>query len=188
MRVTATVDQIKRAFDQVKDDPGFAESRQLFEAGRMPVEMVQAMALRPPLLHALGAMSEGVYPGGIVERDVKELIILEASRRNQCQFCRESHLALARMLGIADEPLKLLDTPSAMTPRQRIAVEYTRAAMTDSNRIPEPLFAAMRAIYTEPEIVELTATIGLINMLNLFNNCLQVAYSGEYGSPHAATA
>jgi AhpD family alkylhydroperoxidase len=180
MRVTVTIDQVRRAFEEVKDEPAVAESRKLVDAGLMPVEMLQAMSLRPSLLRALSAIGEGIYPGGIVERDVKELIILEASRRNECQFCRDSHVAIARMLGIADQPLALLDMPARMTSRQRLAVEYTRAAMTNSNKIPSPLFTALKAEFTEPEIVELTATIGMINMLNLFNNCLEVTYHGEY--------
>ena len=34
--------------------------------------------------------------------------------------------------------------------------------------------------FTDPELVELTFLIGYINMLNLFNNALEVRYSGEY--------
>ena len=58
--------------------------------------------------------------------------------------------------------------------------EYTKAAMTDSNRIPESFVALLKAEFSEPELVELTFLIGYINMLNLFNNCLQVSYNGEY--------
>ena len=34
--------------------------------------------------------------------------------------------------------------------------------------------------FTDPEIVELSFLIGYINMLNLFNNLLQVRYHGDY--------
>ena len=34
--------------------------------------------------------------------------------------------------------------------------------------------------FSDPELVELTFLIGYINMLNLFNNSLQVRYNGEY--------
>ncbi|MDZ4753970.1 MAG: carboxymuconolactone decarboxylase family protein [Phycisphaerae bacterium] len=183
MRVTPTTPQIRAAFDAVRHSPAFAESSKLFDGGRLPVEMTQAMSLRPELLQAFGAMSEAVYPGGVVERRVKELIILEASRTNQCQFCTASHVSIAQMLGIGDEsgdPLRLLDRPELMNDRERLAVDYTRAAQRDANRIPAQLFDDLRAHYTEPEIVELTAMIGLITMLNMFNNCLQVTYRGEY--------
>ena len=43
MRVTVAPDQIRSAFEAVKDDRSFNESRGLWERGRPPVEMIQAM-------------------------------------------------------------------------------------------------------------------------------------------------
>jgi 4-carboxymuconolactone decarboxylase len=117
-----------------------------------------------------------------LERPVKELVILESSRANACHFCTNSHVALIRRLGIAPEPLSALDDPGGRTERERLALEYTRAAMRDSNRVPDELFARLKQRFTEPEIVELTFLIGFINMLNLFNNCLEVRYHDDYAS------
>jgi alkylhydroperoxidase family enzyme len=52
--------------------------------------------------------------------------------------------------------------------------------MADSNHIPESLVGQLHEHFSDPEIVELTFLIGYINMLNLFNNCLEVRYNGEY--------
>lgn len=52
--------------------------------------------------------------------------------------------------------------------------------MTDSNHIPDALRAELKEVFSEPELVELSFLIGFINMLNLFNNLLDVRYSGEY--------
>ncbi len=180
MRVSISPDQIRAAFEPVKDRPDFAESSALVDQGRLPAEMIQAMALRPEILAVFGQFGSCVYPGGLLERSIKELVIIEASRANACQFCTDSHVAVAKMLGISDDPLKALDDPDSLTPRERLAVEYTRAAMADANRVPEELFERLKAQFSEPEIVELTFLIGFINMLNLFNNCLQVTYHGEY--------
>jgi len=180
MRVHPTPEQISAAFRAVATSPVFAESAALVANGARPVEMLQAMALRPELLQGFAALSEAIYPGGIVEREVKELVILEASRRNRCQFCADSHDSIARSLGMSEQPMSLLDDLEALPLRQRLAVEYTRAAQADSNSVPDELVARLAAAYTEPELVELTAMIGLISMLNLFNNCLEVRYRGEY--------
>jgi len=180
MRVRVSEEQIQQAFALVKDDPAFTESVRAMREGRRPGEMLQALALRPELLRGFSALSAGHYPGGIVERDLKELIILESSRRNSCQFCTNVHIVVARMMGIGEDPIRLLDQPENQTPRQRIALEYTRAAMTDSNRIPDELFERLRSHFTDAEIVEITFLVGNINALNLFNNCLRVTYHGEY--------
>lgn len=183
MRVAVDDLHLRTTFESLRSSPAFAESARLVAAGGRPVEMIQAMSLRPELLQGFAALSEAIYPGGLVERRTKELIILESSRSNACQFCTESHVSIARMLGIGDDtgdPLRLLDRPDLMNDRERLAVELMRSVRRDSNRVPEELFVRLRQHFSEPEVVELVAMIGLITMLNLFNNTLQVTYRGEY--------
>ena len=182
MRVTVSDEQIRGAFEGVKGDATFEESRALVGAGGRPAEMIQAMCLRPEILRAFGQFGACVYPGGLLERSIKEYVIIEASRRNACQFCRDSHVAVARMLGLSEQPLEMMQTPERLTERECLAIEYTGATMEDSNRVPDELFARLRSHFSEPEIVELTFLIGFINMLNLFNNCLRVTYHGEYAA------
>ena len=182
MRVKVSPEQVKKAFAAVSGDPSFQESRALAASGKMPAEMIQALALRPEILRAFGGFGVAVYPGGLLERRVKELVIIESSRRNACQFCVNSHLALVKMMGLIAEPLHALDDVRTLPPRERLAIEYTRAAMTDSNRLPEALFDQLRKHFNDAEIVELTFLVGFINMLNLFNNCLQVRYNDEYAA------
>lgn len=180
MRVTVSPDQIQSAFEAVKDDPSFDESRGLWERGQPPVEMIQAMCLRPEILRAFAGFGNAVYPGGLLERRVKELVIITASRGNNCQFCTFSHLDLVDIAGIVDEPIAVIDDGASSTPRERLAIEYTRAAMHDSNAVPESLSSQLREHFSDPELVELSFLIGYINMLNLFNNLLGVRYNGEY--------
>ena len=180
MRVTVTPEQIQSAFEAVKDDPSFDESRGLWERGRPPVEMIQAMCLRPEILEAFAGFGGCVYPGGMLERRVKELVIITASTSNECQFCTFSHCDLVDIADIVAEPLVVIEQPESLVPRERIAIEYTRAVMADSNVIPEPLARELHEHFSDPEVVELTFLIGYINMLNLFNNSLGVRYHGEY--------
>ena len=104
MRVSVSRDQIKKAFDAVKHDPSFDESRALDAVGKLPAEMIQALCLRPEILRGFAGFGGSVYPGGLLERSVKELVIIEASRRNACQFCAQSHLALVKLIGLIDDP------------------------------------------------------------------------------------
>ena len=180
MRVNVTPEQIRSAFEAVKEDSSFDESRGLWERGHAPVEMIQAMCLRPEILRAFAGFGNAVYPGGILERRVKELVIIAASQSNECQFCVSSHVDLVDLAGIVENPLSAIDQPESLPPRERMAVEYTRAAMHDSNAVPESIASELREQFTDPELVELSFLIGYINMLNLFNNLLGVRYNGEY--------
>jgi len=181
VRVTVTSDQIRTAFEAVKDDPSFDESRGLWERGRPPFEMIQAMCLRPEILQAFAGFGSSVYPGGLLERRVKELVIIAASERNDCQFCTNFHCDLVRIDGIVDgDALAAVRDPSGLAPRERLAVQYTQAAKANSNAIPPAVAGELKERFSDPELVELTFLIGYINMLNLFNNCLDVRYHGEY--------
>jgi alkylhydroperoxidase family enzyme len=182
MHVSVSPEQIQSAFEAVKDDPSFDESRGLWERGMPPVEMIQAMCLRPEILRAFAGFGDAVYPGGMLERRVKELVIITASKRNDCQFCTFSHVDLVDIAEIVADPLAAIDSPATLSPRERAAIEYTRAAMTDSNAVPDALRRRLHELFTDPEVVELSFLIGYINMLNLFNNLLDVRYHGEYSA------
>lgn len=180
MRVHVDPTRVKEVFGKLKDRPAFAESGRLLEAGKLPVEMLQAMTLRPEILNAFAATGEGVYPGGLLERPLKEKVILKASIDNDCQFCRDSHRALMGQLGIPQAHIDDLESPAHLTARERLALQYTAAVMQDSNRVGDALFAQLQGPFTDPEIVELTFLIGFINLLNWFNNALQITFHQEY--------
>ena len=107
-------------------------------------------------------------------------MIIASSEANDCQFCTHSHCDLVDIADIVDEPLVKVADPESLAPLERLAVEYTRAVMADSNHLAEPLMSRIRDAFSDPMLVELTFLIGFINMLNLFNNALQVRYHGEY--------
>ena len=162
MRVRVDPDRVRQVFHELSGSSAFQESRALAEAGRLPVEMLQAMSLRPEILKAFGATGEGVYPGGILERALKEKVILKASLHNECQFCINSHRAIMRMIGIPDAQIENLEAPENLTPREAVALDYTARAMRDANGIGEAFFDRLRREFSDEEIVELTFLIGLM--------------------------
>ena len=188
MRITVTPDQIRAAFEAVKDDPSFDESRGLWERGQPPVEMLQAMCLRPEILRAFAGFGGAVYPGGLLERRIKELVIITASATNDCQFCTDAHCDIVDIWDIVETPLALIAKPAALPPRERLAVQYTKAVVADSNAVPDALARELHEHFTDAELVELTFLIGYINMLNLFNNALGIRYNGEYGLLRSAVS
>ena len=180
MRVSVDPQRVRRVFREMSGSSAFQESRALAEAGGLPVEMLQAMSLRPEILRAFGETGKGVYPGGILERALKEKVILKASLLNECQFCINSHRAIMRMIGIPEPQIEDLDAPEHLTCREALALGYTTRAIADANGIEEAFFDRLRQEFSDEEIVELTFLIGLIQLLNLFNNALQVTYSSDY--------
>lgn len=180
MRIKIDPEQVRQSFEAVKDDSSLAESRALHEQGLPIVEMLQAMAMRPEILASFATFGNAVYPGGLLDRPLKEKVILKASLLNDCQFCAQSHISLIRHLGISPEPVLSVEEPIKQSSRERAAMAYTEVVTRDSNRVTDDLFAELKRHFTDPEIVELTFLIGFINMLNRFNNALGIRYHGEY--------
>ncbi len=85
------------------------------------------------------------------------------------------------MIGIPEPQIEELEAAANLSQREELALQYTQAMMQDSNRIDDALFARLKQVFSDEEIVELSFLIGYINLLNLFNNALQVSYRGEYG-------
>jgi alkylhydroperoxidase family enzyme len=90
-----------------------------------------------------------------------------------------SHLDITRSLGIPSAGASNPDAPEHSA-RERLAIEYATAIHGDSNRVPNNLYERLHEAFTDAELVELTFLIGFINMLNWFNNALDVRYHREF--------
>lgn len=178
MQVQVSRDQVMKAMEgAAQANVGvFRESLAVMNQGGMPVEMLQAMSLRPSLLSAFGALGAAVYPGGIVARRIKEWIILFVSQWNNCQFCYESHCQMIRALGISDAPDAT--TIDMLKPDERAAVNF--ALRASEGGVTNFEYKALQEHFNDEEIVEITFMIGLINCLNIFNNALGVEYKNDY--------
>ena len=119
MRISAEPEEVLKIFKQYMHEPGFEERRSIVEHGELPVEMLQAMSLHPELLKAFAGFGICLYPGGLLERALKEKVILKASLKNSCQFCVNSHYEIMRMVGISQEQIFQLEDPKNLTERER---------------------------------------------------------------------
>jgi AhpD family alkylhydroperoxidase len=175
MRIAIDPVVVAANFACVAENPSLRESAQLFNAGKPVVEMIQALAMNSGVLRAFSGLAD-VYPCGNLERAVVEKVILRVSQMHECQFCVSSHGAIMTQLGICTD----LANDTTQTRREGLAVEYAESMTRDANRIPDEFFTRLRGAFSDPEIVELTFVIGLITMLNRFNNALQIHYGDEY--------
>jgi AhpD family alkylhydroperoxidase len=182
VRIKTNPEQLATAFASLEHNESFQEVNAILKQGGQAHDMVSAMAMYPPLLGAMESLGNAVYPGGGLPRELKELIILQSSINNSCQFCTNSHIDIAKGLGISEDPLHMLQSIESLKPEYAVAIAYLNAIFADSNAIPDSMFDKLREHFSEGEIVELTFLIGYINMLNWFNNALQVEYKGELSS------
>jgi AhpD family alkylhydroperoxidase len=119
------------------------------------------------------------------------LIKLRASQMNGCAFCIDMHWKDARAIGETEQRLYGLgawrESPY-YTDRERAALEWTESVTLISNtHAPDEAFAAVKAQFSEKEIVDLTYAISAINSWNRIAISLR-AVPGHYQPPQKSSA
>lgn len=99
-----------------------------------------------------------------------ELVKIRASQLNGCGYCLEMHTREARAMGETETRLHLLaawrESP-LYTERERAALAWTEAiTLIAQSGVPDAVYEAARAHFSEKELVNLTLAIGVINTWN----------------------
>jgi alkylhydroperoxidase family enzyme len=115
---------------------------------------------------------------------VRELAIMRIAVLNRADYEFQSHVPFALAAGLTQAQLDALEAgklPDGLTATDRAVLAYADA-MTHEVRVPDDVFAAVRAAFPERQIVELTATIGGYNLVSRFLEALQVDHE-QRGPP-----
>lgn len=120
---------------------------------------------------------EAYVRGCGLEMSLIELVKMRASQINGCAFCLDMHGRAARRLGESEQRLYLLNAweeCALFTPRERAALTWTEAVTRIAEtRAPDAAYDAVRAQFTDKELVDLTTLIGLINLWNRLAICFR---------------
>lgn len=132
-------------------------------------ERLDAFAVVPAAFRPFYAVEKSIKESGL-EYSLIELVKLRASQINGCAFCIHMHTSDARAAGETEERLHLVAAwweSSLFTPRERAALAWTESlTLIAETRAPDAVYDALKAEFTEPEIVWLTLLITTINMWN----------------------
>lgn len=77
----------------------------------------------------------------------------------------------------------------AMDDRERVVIEFGRALAQQGARVPDELYRQLEALFSEEQVVALTAFGAMMVATNVFNNALEVELDGYlegYRKPAAA--
>lgn len=107
-----------------------------------------------------------------LEPAVKELVKIRASQLNGCAFCLDMHTADARKHGESDRRIAVLPAWREVTwfnARERAALGWTEVLTRLTHGAPsEADFAAVREVFNDKEIADLTLLVAAINAWNRF--------------------
>lgn len=109
----------------------------------------------------------------------KELIILKATHRNDCQYCVVQHEAVSQRLGISKEKIADIDgdkykTSPHYTEGERALLDLTVQIGVDANRVSKGIWDRVKAHYDESQIVEAVYVITQYIAISKFGDALGV--------------
>lgn len=108
--------------------------------------------------------------------DIRELIIMRVAVLNGAPYEADQHAPIALQEGITQAQLDALDnweSSDLFDDKTRAVLAYTDS-MTRQIQVPKEVFEAVRKHYDNPQLVELTATIGAYNMVSRFLEALDI--------------
>ena len=149
--------------------------RKIAERGNIP-NMFRVAAHRPWLANTLDAHFAAVMGSGTVPLMLKELVAVQASLVDGCQYSRLAHAPLARQTGATDEQIAcVLDFENGpFSEKEKAALRYGLQVTRDAAGVSDEVFAELARHFTEGEMVELTCVAGLFAYVNRFNQALRV--------------
>lgn len=162
--------------DQVSASAVKIYDRYLRDRGNVP-NMFRTLVHRPEIFETIIAHMEAVLNTGTLPKALKELVIVRTSQVNRTPYCLASHTAIARKLGWSEQQIAELQdsaTSREFSEREKVAIHLAEVMTRDAHSYTDADFARLRTFYTEGEVVELMAAIGLFNYFNRFNNMLQM--------------
>jgi uncharacterized peroxidase-related enzyme len=149
--------------------------RTLRDRGNVP-NMFRTLAHRPEIFETVIAHMDAVLNTGTLPKALKELVIVRTSQVNRTPYCLASHTAICKRLGWSDAQLDSLRNASSadFTEAEKAAIHLAEVMTLDAHTYSGADFQRLRTHYSEGEVVELMAAIGLFNYFNRVNDLLEM--------------
>lgn len=109
----------------------------------------------------------------------KELIILKATHRNECQYCVVQHETLSKRLGISEDKIADIggnryQTSPHFSDAEKTLMDLTVQIGVDANRVPAELWRRLNQHFSDPQIVEAVYVITQYIAISKFGDALGV--------------
>ena len=138
-------------------------------------------ALDSGLLLAVGLMEEMQERAKQTKAPMKQLARMLVAWRIGCPWCLDFGTRTSEKLGVTDEQLRALpdyEHSSLFSEEARAVLRYADAMTRTPVRVPDAIFEALKARYTDRQILELTAAIAWENFHARVNHALDLEAEG----------
>jgi len=159
-------------------------ARPYFAAGD-PGPIVAALATVPELLEVTAPFLGAVLGPGAIAARLKEIVILRTSARASCRYCVEAHTVVALDTGLSLVEVRALrgEAEAEVGPVFADAAEQAVIrwcdALVGTGPVSPDVATALRGVFADHEVVELTLLATTTLLLNRFCTALGLPTSPE---------
>ncbi|WP_062311784.1 carboxymuconolactone decarboxylase family protein [Demequina rhizosphaerae] len=144
-------------------------------------EPLEVYAHAPRLLRAYGRLEQASSRRGSMDTRYMALATLKASTLVACPYCIDLGSQISRTLGLRDAEMLALpryETSELFDATDRLVLDYAVGMTRTPAVVSDALFTALRARFSERQIVELTHQIALENMRGRYGVALDLGAAG----------
>jgi uncharacterized peroxidase-related enzyme len=131
------------------------------------------------LLLPFNAAVQRQWPGSRLPGRTKELVVIKTSHVNGCRYCYAHNAALGQAAGITPDEIAEISgddylQSKTLSDSEKAAVQWAEAVTLNTAAKRDSLFATMKRLFTDEEIVDLTMVCAMFNMINRLTDSLRV--------------
>lgn len=182
-----SVSYVERAQANPQTIAFYNEAEKRFE---MLLNIFKVFGHTPELGRVFTDVVMAILKDGELNWVTKELLILKATHRNDCQYCVVQHETLSKRLGISEEKIAEIEgdkykTSKHFTEAEKTLMDLTVQIGVDANRLSKDLWDRLHKHFTEPQIVEAVFTITVYIAISKFGDALGVALEPVFSGVHS---
>ncbi len=167
---------------QLLDETIAAASVQAFYANGYPGPIPASLANIPEVMQVALPFIGRVLGPSTLDARVKEIVILRTSAQQRCRYCTQTHTAVALDCGLSVDEVKALRGEGSLERTFRSAAETALIGWADAvgasgKPVDDSAVKAIKAHYSEADVVELTLLVGATLMLNRYATALELPTS-----------
>ena len=115
--------------------------------------------------------------GATTDLRLRALATIKTSMTNECKYCTSHTSHYGEALGLSEQELEEMKgedwkTSDNFSERDKAAIAWSEAMTLNTAKQDAALWADMKRLFTEAEIVEISMCCGLFNLLNRLNDSL----------------
>ncbi|HEV8715596.1 MAG TPA: carboxymuconolactone decarboxylase family protein, partial [Candidatus Binatia bacterium] len=159
------------------------EAAQMLQAalGVVP-HSFRTYAHRPEIALAFAHLAQAVLGTGTLDRKLKTMVAYKVSTTNGCPYCIGHTSGMLHEAGFAQKDLdgiKQLDL-GLFSEKEQLALRFAEQATREPARVSDELVAQLRQHFSEGEVVEIAAVVGLMNFTNKVHEALALPLEEKF--------